>query len=40
MTNTGADFEADNLIARHDGCRIRSIIRDSLGRLWYTPNTE
>ena len=38
VTNTGADFEADveanDLIALLDGCRIRSIIRDSQDRLW------
>ena len=38
VTNTGADFEADveadDLIKLLDGCRIRSIIRDSQDRLW------
>ena len=34
VTNAGADFEADDLIALLDGCRIRSIIRDSQDRLW------
>ena len=38
MTNTGAafeaDVEADDLIRLLDGCRIRSIIRDSQDRLW------
>ena len=38
VTNTGAafeaDVEADDLIKLLDGCRIRSIIRDSQDRLW------
>ncbi len=34
VTNTGADFEADDLITLLDGVRIRSIIRDSQDRLW------
>ena len=38
VTNTGAAFEADvetdDLIKLLDGCRIRSIIRDSQDRLW------
>lgn len=34
VTNTGTDVEADDLIALLDGCRIRSIIRDSQDRLW------
>jgi len=34
VTNTGAAVEADDLIAMLDGCRIRSVIRDSKGRLW------
>ena len=34
VTNTGEDAEADDLIALLDGCRIRSVIRDSRDRLW------
>ncbi|MBQ7583210.1 MAG: histidine kinase, partial [Lachnospiraceae bacterium] len=38
VTNTGEDFEADveadDLIKLLEGCRIRSIIRDSKDRLW------
>ena len=38
VTNTGAEFEADveadDLIKLLEGCRIRSIIRDSQDRLW------
>ncbi|MBR6351356.1 MAG: HD domain-containing protein [Firmicutes bacterium] len=34
VTVPGADAEADDLIALLDGCRIRSIIRDSKDRLW------
>ncbi len=38
VTNTGEIFEADvetnDLIALLDGCRIRSLIRDSKDRLW------
>jgi len=38
VTNTGAEFVADaetnDLIALLNGCRIRSIIRDSQDRLW------
>ncbi len=33
-TASGADLGADDLIALLDGCRIRSVIRDSRGRLW------
>ena len=33
-SNTGSGFEAEDLIALLDGCRIRSIIRDSKDRLW------
>ena len=34
VTASGKDLEADNLITLLDGCRIRSIIRDSRDRLW------
>ena len=34
VTGSGEPMEADDLIALLDGCRIRSIIRDSRGRLW------
>ena len=34
VTNTGEDAEADDLITLLDGCRIRSVIRDSRDRLW------
>ena len=33
-TVSGADMEADDLIALLGGCRIRSICRDGKGRLW------
>ena len=33
-TASGRDLEADDLIKLLDGCRIRSIIRDSRGRAW------
>ena len=33
-TISGVDMEADDLIKLLDGVRIRSIIRDSMGRLW------
>lgn len=33
-TASGADLGASDLIQLLDGCRIRSIIRDSKGRLW------
>ena len=33
-TSSGEDFDADDLITLLDGCRIRSIIRDSHGRIW------
>ncbi len=33
-TVSGTDMEADDLISLLDGCRIRSIIRDSKDRLW------
>ncbi len=33
-TASGKDLEADDLIKLLDGCRIRSIIRDSKGRAW------
>ena len=33
-TASGTDVEADDLIALLDGCRIRSIIRDSRDQLW------
>ena len=31
---SGAEMEAEDLIKLLDGCRIRSVIRDSLDRLW------
>ena len=34
VTASGADMGASDLIALLDGCRIRSIIRDSRDRLW------
>ncbi len=34
VTASGTDVEADDLIALLDGCRIRSIIRDSRDQLW------
>ena len=34
MTASGEDLEAEDLLELLDGCRIRSIIRDSEGRLW------
>ena len=34
VTASGRDLEADDLIKLLDGCRIRSIIRDSRGRAW------
>ena len=34
VTASGEPMEAEDLIALLDGCRIRSIIRDSKGRLW------
>lgn len=33
-TASGALLEADDLLRLLDGCRIRSLIRDSAGRLW------
>ena len=33
-TASGTELEADDLLEMLDGSRIRSIIRDSLGRLW------
>ena len=34
VTASGRNMDADDLIALLDGCRIRSIIRDSRDRLW------
>ncbi len=34
VTVSGKDMEADDLITMLDGCRIRSILRDSKGRIW------
>ena len=34
VTASGKELEASDLLALLDGCRIRSIIRDSKGRLW------
>lgn len=34
MTASGKELETDDLIAYLDGVRIRSVIRDSRGRLW------
>ena len=34
VTASGKDIEADDLITLLDGCRIRSIIRDSRDQLW------
>ena len=34
VTASGRDLEADDLISFLDGCRIRSVIRDSRDRLW------
>ncbi len=34
VTASGRDFGATDLLALLDGCRIRSILRDSRGRLW------
>ncbi len=36
VSASGEAMEADDLIALLDGCRIRSIIRDSKGRLWFS----
>ena len=33
-TASGADLGSENLIELLDGCRIRSILRDSQGRMW------
>ena len=36
VTAGGVDLEADDLITLLQGCRIRSIIRDSRGQLWFS----
>ena len=35
-TASGEDLGAEDLLALLEGCRIRSIIRDSRGRLWFS----
>ncbi len=35
-TASGADLGEQDLLEMLEGCRIRSIIRDSLGRLWFS----
>ena len=36
MTVSGTSLDKTNLIALFDGCRIRSIVRDSKDRLWFS----